>query len=304
MNPLRLVAPRLAQKSPGVAGFCILAIAVALLSPSEIHAQKQEIVWSAQEKPIAEQIKTIRQVPDDMRAQTTKELALQIRQLPATPNKLRLAVALASRATEGDFGHDTLQEVATTLADALGQQPVPDEKGQPAAPYMELAELVRYEHVTTTLVAPQLKAAMAKLEADDQARQKADFTLTDLQGETWKLSDLRGKVVLVNFWATWCPPCRKEMPDLEALYNRFKDKGLVILAISDEEAEKVQPFITERKITYPVMLDPGRKVNELFQVEGIPKSFVYNREGKLVAQSIDMRTQGQFLQMLAQAGMH
>ena len=109
--------------------------------------------------------------------------------------------------------------------------------------------------------------------------------------------------MLVNFWATWCPPCRKEMPDLEALYTRFKDQGFVILAISDEEAGKVQPFIAERKITYPVMLDPGRKVNELFQVEGIPKSFVYNREGKLVAQSIDMRTQGQFLQMLAQAGL-
>jgi len=109
--------------------------------------------------------------------------------------------------------------------------------------------------------------------------------------------------VLVNFWATWCPPCRKEMPDLEALYNRFKGRGLVILALSDEELGKVQPFISERKITYPVMLDPGRKVNEMFQVEGIPKSFVYNREGKLVAQSIDMRTQGQFLQMLAQAGL-
>ena len=241
-------------------------------------------------------------LPDDVRARTTKELALQIRQLPATPNKLRLAVGLASLSTEGDFGHDTLQEVATTLADTLLQQPVPDEKGQPAAPYVELAQLVRYEHVQTTLDVPQFKAAMAKLEADDQLRQKADFTLTDLQGKTWTLSALRGKVVLVNFWATWCPPCRKEMPDLEALYNRFKDQGLVILAISDEEADKVQPFITERKITYPVMLDPGRKVNELFQVEGIPKSFVYNREGKLVAQSIDMRTQGQFLQMLAQAG--
>jgi hypothetical protein len=63
------------------------------------------------------------------------------------------------------------------------------------------------------------------------------------------------------------------------------------------------PFISERKITYPVLLDQGRKVNDLFQVEGIPKSFVYDREGKLVAQSIDMRTQKQFLQMLAQAGL-
>jgi peroxiredoxin len=283
------------------AALCIFA-AGALCSQC-VHAQKQEIVWSAQEKPIADQIHGLRQLPDDVRARTTRQLALDIRQLPATPNKLRLAVGLANLSTEGDFGHDTLQEVATTLADTLRQQPVPDENGQPAAPYVELAQLVRYEHVTTTLDAPQLKAAMAKLETDDQLRQKADFTLTDLQRKTWTLSALKGKVVLVNFWATWCPPCRKEMPDHETLYNRFKDQGFVILAISDEELGKVQPFIAERKITYPVMLDAGRKVNELFQVKGIPKSFVYNREGKLVAQSIDMRTQGQFLQILAQAGM-
>ncbi len=302
---MRISALRSAMSTTRKIIFCIgvFAVAVALLYPQHIHAQKQEIVWSAQEKPIADQIHGLRKLPDDVRASTTRELALQIRQLPATPNKLRLAVGLASLSTEGDFGHDTLQEVTTTLADTLRQQPVPDEKGQPAAPYVELAELVRYEHVQTTLDAPQLKAAMAKLEADDQVRQKADFTLTDLQGKTWTFSALRGKVVLVNFWATWCPPCRKEMPDLEALYNRFKDQGLVILAISDEEAAKVQPFLAERKITYPVMLDPGRKVNDLFQVEGIPKSFVYNREGKLVTESIDMRTQGQFLQMLAQAGM-
>jgi peroxiredoxin len=118
----------------------------------------------------------------------------------------------------------------------------------------------------------------------------------------WRLQDLRGKVVLVNFWATWCPPCRKEMPDLQALYEQFKDHGLVVLAISDEEAAKVTPFITGRKISYPVLLDPGRKVNDLFIVEGIPKSFVYDRSGKLVTQSIDMRTRNQFLEMLAQAG--
>jgi peroxiredoxin len=125
----------------------------------------------------------------------------------------------------------------------------------------------------------------------------------DLHGKKWTLKSLRGKVVLLNFWATWCPPCRKEMPDLEALYNRFKDRGFVILAISDEEASKVDPFITERKITYPVLLDPGRKVNGLFQIDGIPKSFVYDRSGKLVAQSMDMRTRNQFLGMLAQAGL-
>ena len=94
------------------------------------------------------------------------------------------------------------------------------------------------------------------------------------------------------------------MPDLETLYDRFKDKGFVILAISDEDQGKVQPFIKERSINYPVLLDSGHKVNDLFEVEGIPKSFVYDRQGKLVAQSIDMRTQKQFLEMLGQAGLH
>jgi peroxiredoxin len=145
---------------------------------------------------------------------------------------------------------------------------------------------------------------MTGLEADDAQRQRADFTLTDLQGKAWHLKDLRGQIVLVNFWATWCPPCRKEMPDLQSLYAQFKNQGVVVLSISDEESAKVSPFVAERDITYPVLLDPGRKVNEEFKVEGIPKSFVYDRDGKLVAQSIDMRTKGQFLQMLAQAGLH
>ena len=262
-------------------------------------AQKQEIVWSDQEKPIVEHLRNIRNLPDDVRVGTTKDLALQIRRLPVVPNKLRLAEWLAGRATEGDFGHDTLQEVATTLADAIKEQPPNNQDA-----YLELASLVRYEHVSASLDLPQFAAAMAKLEADDQHRNEANFTLTDLSGKTWTLKDLRGKVVLVNFWATWCPPCRKEMPDLETLYRRFGPQGLVILGISDEEAAKVQPFIAEQKITYPVLLDPGRKVNELFQIDGIPKTFIYDHEGKIVAQSIDMRTQKQFMEMLEKAGLH
>jgi len=170
-------------------------------------------------------------------------------------------------------------------------------------PYVTLAQLVRYEHVQASSDDPQFAAAKAKLEADDRARASANFTLTDLQGHSWTLKELRGKVVLVNFWATWCPPCRKEMPDLERLHNELGPRGLVILAISDEETAKVEPFIAEHKFDYPILLDPGRKVNDLFHVEGIPKSFVYDREGKLVAQAIDMRTRGQFLEMLSQAGL-
>ena len=279
----------------------LLYVALAPLLLVGVALAQQTPNWTEQEKPIQAQIIGLRGLPDDVRAQTTKDLALQIRALPATPGKLALADKLASRATEGDFGHDTLQEVATTLADALQQQQ-PQEKLSPD-PYDELAQLVRYEHVQVTLNDARFDEAMASLEAADKRRQDVNFTLTDLHGKTWTLKELRGEVVLVNFWATWCPPCQKEMPDLEALYKEFRHQRFVILAISDEEADKVRPFIAERKITYPVLLDPGHKVGSLFQVEGIPKSFVYDREGKLVAQSIDMRTQKQFRAMLAQAGL-
>ncbi len=288
--------------SASVSRGVVPSILLAFLMTTPLVAQ-EKVVWSDQEKPIVAQIKTLRSLDDTVRAKTTKDLALQIRQLPVVPHKLRLAGALANLSTEGDFGRDTLQEVTTTLASALREQPVQGKPGEPDYIYTELASLVRYEHMKADLDDPQYALAMSKLEAADAARQKADFTLADLHGKLWHLSDLQGKVVLVNFWATWCPPCRKEMPDLQALYDKYKDQGFVVLSISDEGKEKVAPFIKERNISYPVLLDPGRKVNELYQVDGIPKSFVYNRDGKLVTQSIDMRTRGQFQEMLAQAGL-
>jgi peroxiredoxin len=289
---------------PLLAGsLCVFAAVPLLILPLTSRAQGRQVVWSNQEKPIADQIRGLRGLADDVRVRTTKNLAIEIRLLPVTLNKLRLANDLANLSTEGDFGRDTLQEVATTLAAALHDWPLQGKQGQPPRPYVELAQLVCYEHVQATLDDPQFAAAISKVEADNERRRQADFTLRQLNGETWTLKELRGKVVLVNFWATWCPPCRKEMPDLETLYKQFKEQGLVILAISDEEESKVKPFIAEQKVTYPILLDPGRKVNELFEIEGIPKTFVYDRSGKLVAQSIDMRTRKQFLEMLAQAGL-
>src|SRR5713101_9519889 len=119
-----------------------LLSALTVFLSTTVCAQKLEIVWSDQEKPIVEQLHNIRNLPDNVRVRNTRDLALQIRQLPVVPNKLRLAMGLAGRATEGDFGHDTLQEVATTLAEAIQEQP-PREQGA----YLELDGLVRYEHV-------------------------------------------------------------------------------------------------------------------------------------------------------------
>jgi len=289
------------NKLPHQLSICLLAAAAFL--PAALTAQHRPIVWSDQEKPIVEQIRHLRALPDPDRAAATRKLAILIRHLPAGPHKEMLADSLANLVTEGDEGQDTLQEVAATLAQALHESPPSAGEAQSAQPYLTLAQLVRYEHVHAASDDPRLAAAMHELEAADKVRESANFTLTGLHGKQWTLKDLRGHVVLVNFWATWCPPCRKEMPDLDALYRRFQKDGLVILAISDEQSATVRAFIAEHKVSYPILLDPGRKVNELFQVEGIPKSFVYNREGKLAAEAIDMRTQKQFLAMLASAGL-
>jgi peroxiredoxin len=299
LNSQRLSTHRIALTL--VVALC--AVSLFSLRSAKAAAPQQQTVWTDQEKPIVDKLRTLRKLPHYERAQTTKSLALQIRQLPAGMDKLRLANGLANLATEGDFGGDTLQEVTTTLAQALREHPLPATPKGPPMEYVELAQLVHYEHMLGAIDDPQFAAAVARLESDDARHQKANFTLTDLQGKTWTLGDLRGKVVLVNFWATWCPPCRSEMPDLEALYNHYKDQGFVVLAISDENAEKVKRYIDENHYTYTILLDPGRKVNEEYNIEGIPKSLVYNREGKLVAESIDMRTKQQFLEMLAQAGL-
>jgi peroxiredoxin len=276
----------------------ILRWLLPFLAISAASAQQPKIVYTSDEQQIVDQLHKLRSLPDDVRAVTTKRLALDIRKLPDVPNKVSLAAGLAGLATEGDFGHDTLQEVATTLEQALRAQ-----EQSKADLYEELASLVRYEHMQASLDTPKFGLVMHRLQANDEERQRADFTLRDLQGNSWTLSKLRGKVVLVNFWATWCPPCRKEMPDIEALYHRFQGQGLVVLGISDEDAGKVTPFMADHKYGYPILLDPGSKVNQMMIVDGLPKTLIYDRNGKLTAQSIDMRTQKQFLEMLRSAGL-
>jgi peroxiredoxin len=256
------------------------------------------------ESEITKQLRSLRSLSATERPAVTLKLARQIATLPAGPSKVRLAYNLANLATEGDQGRVTLQGVADALAKSLAESPVPAKGDRPPEPYIELAKLVRYENVTATLNDPLLAKATQVLVDDDADVQKADFTLTDLKGKKYTLSELRGKVVMVNFWATWCPPCRVEMPDLDAIYAHFAPEGLVVLSISDEESVKVASFIEHTGYRPAVLIDPESKVHKLFHIDGIPKTFVFDRSGKLVGETIDQCTRGQFLALLGKAGLH
>ena len=281
--------------------FAIIPLALFLLAPAIAQDAK------ATDAAIVKQIQGLRDLPDADRGKVTGQVALQIRSLPAGDRKVALALGLSHLATEGDPGRDNLQAVTTTLATALVETPAkPDKKGGPNGAYAELAELARYEGMSVdpaVVAADQFKQAADALVAQDAAIEKIDFTLKDLNGKKWTLSQLRGKIVAVNFWATWCPPCRKELGDLDLIATHFQSQGVVILGLDDENPFKINQFFGGHNLNYPVLLDEGRKVAEQFHVEGIPKTFVFDREGKLVAQSIDMRTQHQFLMMLAKAGL-
>ncbi len=278
------------------------ALLAGLLTAAGICAAGRQAA-KPDEKEIEKQIFSLRSVPDAQRGSVTKDLALQIRRLPSGEGRLMLAFALANLSTEGDFGHDTLQEVATTLADTLSGPAPAGKQGDRSDACFELAELASLEHVKVSLSLPEYAAAVSKLAAIEKSRRKVDFTLSDLEGANWTLSSLKGKIVLVNFWATWCPPCRKEMPDLQALFDRYNRQGLVVLAISDEDPSKINPFIADKRYTFPILVDAGRKVNDKYSVDGIPKTFIYDRTGRLVAESMDMRTRRQLLDLLAKAGL-
>jgi len=121
------------------------------------------------------------------------------------------------------------------------------------------------------------------------ARQSApDFNLENLRGGDTGLADYKGKVVLLNFWATWCMPCRAEMPSMETLWKKYKEQGFVILAISIDEGSKkrVEKFIEIFDLSFPVLLDPESKVNDLYKVSNMPTSFLIDRNGKIISRIV------------------
>jgi len=119
-----------------------------------------------------------------------------------------------------------------------------------------------------------------------------DFKLNDMDDEPFTLSDYRGKGVLVNFWATWCPPCRKEMPALEALYKKLGDESFAVLAVNQwEDPDHVFAYTGELNVfpTFPILFDPESAISEDYGVKGLPTSFLIDKKGQLAYRAVGGR---------------
>ena len=130
-----------------------------------------------------------------------------------------------------------------------------------------------------------------------------DFDLKDTQGNPVRLSDFRGKIVLLDFWATWCPPCRKELPSIEKLNRQFKDGDVVVLGINDEDSGTVKSFFKKHEYTLTTLMDSKKAVHRMYGARAIPTVIVIDRSGTIKAHYIGTRTEEELLAALKDAGL-
>ena len=128
-----------------------------------------------------------------------------------------------------------------------------------------------------------------------------DFSIPDLSGKTITLSDFKGQVVILDFWDTWCPPCKKGIPDFVSLYNENKDKGLVIigLALGREGKEKVVQFAKDKEITYPLVIATDKAIDDFGPIEGIPTTIVIDKNGNIVERYTGFTEKSEFESVIA-----
>lgn len=139
------------------------------------------------------------------------------------------------------------------------------------------------------LPSPELSHELNRLEPPVKA---LGFSLTDMDGEQHTLDDYRGKVIMLNLWATWCPPCRREIPSMESIFQDLRDKGFVVLAVNQfETPDHVFSYMGQLSVypTFPVLFDRDSKVSELYGVKGLPTTLLINRQGQVAYRAIGGR---------------
>ncbi|OGQ88171.1 MAG: hypothetical protein A2512_02395 [Deltaproteobacteria bacterium RIFOXYD12_FULL_56_24] len=109
-----------------------------------------------------------------------------------------------------------------------------------------------------------------------------DFTLVDTKGKTWKLAELKGQVVFLNFWATWCPPCRQEMPSMQVVYASMpKDKFTMLAVLSNDDPALADAMAAKIGTTFPILIDPANKAGQAYGLTGVPETYIIDKQGIL-----------------------
>ena len=131
----------------------------------------------------------------------------------------------------------------------------------------------------------------------------SDFTLKSLDGTSVHLAELQGKIVLLDFWATWCPPCRRELPTIEALSRKYKDQGVLVYGVNNEDAKTAKTFLAQHHPDLATLHDEKGKVSRVYGCYSIPTVMVIDRTGTVVAHFIGERQESELVAALKQAGM-
>lgn len=135
--------------------------------------------------------------------------------------------------------------------------------------------------------------------AKEKGDQAADFSLVDTSGNTVSLSQMQGKVVVVNFFTVFCQPCRHEMPDLNAIYNENKDKGLAMVGIClNADPNQLKALIKQLKLDYPVLLGTDKVSKDYGEIVGVPTTFIINKQGKIAEKIVGARKKDEFMQVI------
>jgi thiol-disulfide isomerase/thioredoxin len=234
-------------------------------------------------------------------------------EIPIWPryNGMRSAFGLAVESRiDGVFGPAVLAWIATLDEAAKSDEPMlasAHEHGDFHEWYRQLADLFEQRDFALGHPHPSIVSRLALRSFDVVAYEHVDFSLPSIDGKTFHLADLKGKIVLIDFWATWCPPCRDALPVIEKIHREWRDKGLVVLGIDDEAGSVIGPFLTKNGITYPTLLDPDRKIHNLFgqdgNGQGIPLTVVFDRNGKFVGRVPYPHNEENFLGVLKRAGL-
>ncbi len=246
---------------------------------------------------------------DDLTAEQQQTLArLVLDELPRWPHPMRLNLAertvRLAQSKKASWLPGALNVLLLTIRDIDGcRERICERLRERDVPriYRSLAEAIHRGELEAEAADPSLQARLLLLDLQDALARELDFELPSQDGDRYRLRDLRGRPVVLYFWATWCVPCRKDLPVLEKLHRDQGETQPVILGLSPEEPGKIRSFYKNRELSFPTLYDQDRRVHDTFGVSGIPVTVVLDAEGNVAGRITGSFKADRLLRLLEKA---